>query len=60
MSAIINKNMTSSEARMAFFSACEGKTRAEVRALHDELDPIFNAIYDREAVEFKDCLCGGK
>ena len=46
--SIFNENMSSSEARLALFSAVDGKTRDEIEALFAEYDKVARIISKRE------------
>jgi len=48
MSELFNENMTSREARMALWEACDGKTKEERLELLKEYEPVSNVILKRE------------
>ena len=45
---IFNEQMTSNEARMAFFKAVEGKTKAEIEHIKLEYSKVLPKIIERE------------
>lgn len=45
---IFNEQMSSTEARTAFFKAVEGKTNAEIELIFSAYDKVLPAIYRRE------------
>ena len=49
MSEHFNEQMTSFEARSAFFAAVDGKTKEEIEELKKEYDAVASVIMDREA-----------
>jgi len=61
MSAVFNVNMTSSEARIAYFKACEGKSKEEREEIQKKYFPVAFAIQEREINRaLQGYLCGGK
>ena len=46
--SIFNENMTSNEARIALFSAVEGKNKAEIEQIKAEYSEVLPKILDRE------------
>ena len=47
-SSVFNENMSSNEARTAFFKAVEGKTKSEVEQLKIEYSRVLPIILERE------------
>lgn len=45
---IFNEQMTSNEARMAFFEAVEGKTKEEVEQIKSAYSEVLHKITERE------------
>ena len=48
MNNVFNEQMTSYEARSAFFAAVDGKSREEIEKLKAEYTKALPAIYNRE------------
>ncbi len=48
MSKLFNENMTSVEARYAFFAATDGKTKEEIDEIRKEYKPIAERILQKE------------
>lgn len=46
--SVFSKNMTSNQARMALFTAVEGKSKAEIERIKAEYAKIIPVILDRE------------
>lgn len=46
--SIFNENMTSSQARFAFFKAVDGKSKEEVEKLKNDYFKVLDVIMDRE------------
>lgn len=46
--SIFNENMTSDQARLALFSAVDGKTKAEIEKIKDEYSKVLPVIMERE------------